>query len=161
MTDTISAWLARDHRRLGALLGSALEGDGLAYEKLRAGLLRHIGIEEKIVLRELASSGAGPVAVASQLHLDHAALAALLVPSPTRALLEQVRALLELHDPLEEDPGGLYAIADEALAAKRAELIARFVAAPEPPLAKHFDEPRAFAAIEALLARAAAARVAR
>lgn len=158
MTDTISSWLARDHRRLGVLLSDAIEGDAVAYAKLRAGLLRHIGIEEKILLRELAAVRAEPVPVAPQLHLDHAALAALLVPSPTRALLERARALFELHDPLEEGPGGLYAIADEALAARRAELIARFDAAPEPPLAKHFDGPRAFAAIEELLARASAAR---
>jgi len=158
MTDTISSWLARDHRRLGAFLSSAIEGDAAAYAKLRAGLLRHIGIEEKILLRELAAARAEPVAVASQLHIDHAALAALFVPSPTRALLERVRALLELHDPLEEGPGGLYAIADEALATRHEELIARFAAAPEPPLAKHFDGPRALAAIEELLARASAAR---
>lgn len=161
MTDTISSWLARDHRRMGACLSRAIDGDADAYATLRAGLLRHIGIEEKILLRELAAVRAEPVAVAPQLHLDHAALAALLVPSPTRPLLEQIRALLELHDPLEEGPGGLYAIADEALAAQRTELIARFAAAPEPPLAKHFDGPRAFTAIEALLARASAARGAR
>lgn len=158
MTDTISSWLARDHRRLGALLSSAIEGDTVAYAKLRAGLLRHIGIEEKILLRELAAVRAEPVAVGPQLHLDHSALAALLVPSPSRSLLERVRALLELHDPLEEGPGGLYALADEALAGRHAELIARFAAAPEPPLAKHFDGPRAFAAIEELFARASAAR---
>jgi hypothetical protein len=158
MNDTISSWLERDHRRLGALLRGAIEGDAAAYAEFRAGLLRHIGIEEKILLRELAAVRAEPIAVAPQLHLDHAALAALLVPSPTPALLERVRAVLELHDPLEEGPGGLYAIADETLAARRTELIARFEAAPAPPLAKHFDGPRAHAAIDELLARASAGR---
>ncbi len=158
MTETISAWLEQDHRRLGAFLSRALEGDAAAYAKLRGGLLRHIGIEEKILLRELAAVRAKPVALAAQLHLDHAALAALLVPSPTPVLLERVRALLELHDPLEEGPRGLYAIADEALGERRAELLTRFAAAPEPPLARHFDGPRAFQAIDALLAHAAAAR---
>jgi len=99
-------YLTRDHERLDALLAAALGGDGAideaAYSEFRRGLLRHIGIEERILFPLLRT------AVTERLHKDHAALAALLVPPPTRADVEQIRAILVEHNPLEEGPGGFY-----------------------------------------------------
>ena len=46
-------FLAADHVRLDGLLTVARAGDRIdadAYEQFRAGLLRHIGMEEKILL---------------------------------------------------------------------------------------------------------------
>jgi len=152
MTDPITAALVQDHHRIGAWLRQALQGDREAYVAFRGALLRHIGIEEKLVLPALRGLGIEPP-MAGQLRLDHAALAALLVPSPTPAILGEVSALLAVHDPLEEGPGGLYPLADRALVSA-GELLARIAGAPYPPLASHFDGERAFAAIDRLLARA-------
>ena len=51
MASQIRRYLADDHTRLGALLEKAWAKPGLidreAYAEFRAGLLRHIGLEEK------------------------------------------------------------------------------------------------------------------
>ncbi len=151
--------LAADHRRIGALLARAREGDFSRYEELRGALLRHIGMEEKILLPAVRSAGRlSPDTV--QLRLDHSAIVAMLVPSPSTSLVERLIALLEIHDALEEGPTGIYALADEVLP-DPGSVLARFERAPVPPLAPHFDGPRAHAAIETLAARAADARRAR
>jgi hypothetical protein len=50
----VARFLAEDHRQLDPLLQSAGVESGLmdesAYHQFRAGLLRHIGMEEKILL---------------------------------------------------------------------------------------------------------------
>lgn len=153
----ITRLLTADHARMSALLARACEGDVAACEELRGALLRHIGIEEKILLPAMrARTGATP-SVAAQLHLDHSAIAAMLVPPASRDLLARLAELLALHDPLEEGEGGLYAQADAALAGD-SDVLDRMQRAPLPPLAKHFDDERAFRAIDALVAKAMAAR---
>ncbi|HLK92647.1 MAG TPA: hemerythrin domain-containing protein [Polyangia bacterium] len=107
--------LVTDHLRLDSLLAAAAGGAGStldlgAYAAFRGGLLRHIGMEEKILFpaaRRLR--GGEPLAQARQARLDHAALAALLAPTPTIDLVARVHALLALHNPLEEGPDGLHA----------------------------------------------------
>jgi hypothetical protein len=149
--------LESDHARLDALLATAADTsrsaiDLPAYAEFRAGLLRHIGMEEKIlfpIVRRLQEGEA--LAQARQARLDHGALAALLVPTPTLDIIAQLRALLGLHNPLEEGPAGLYATCQTLAAAELPALVARLRAAPPVPLAPHFDGPRAFAAIERLL----------
>ena len=155
-TTTVRELLERDHVRLDRLLAAALEPsstiDLTAYAEFRAGLLRHIGMEEKILFpaaRRLR--GGQPLDQAQQARLDHAALAALLVPTPTIDLVTKIRALLALHNPLEEGPTGIYAACDALAAAELPELLARLRSAPAVPAAKHFDGPRAFAGIERLL----------
>jgi hypothetical protein len=152
----ITQALAADHQRIGALLAQAERGDRPSYDALRGALLRHIGVEEKILLPALRAHGCLP-AGAAQLRLDHAALVAMLVPSPTPELLAKMRALLALHDPLEEGADGIYPLADATLTGVD-DLLERIARAPVPPLAPHVDAPRAFAAIDGLLARASAAR---
>jgi hypothetical protein len=157
MTGPIAELLVADHERIGALLFRAGAGERAAYEEVRARLLRHIGLEEKILLPALRARGADVTALAVQLRLDHAALAAMLVPPATPALISEITALLALHDPLEESADGLYARADELLAREPA-ILERLKGAAAPPLARHFDGPRAYASIAALVARARAAR---
>jgi hypothetical protein len=150
----LARFLADDHARLDRLLGAAA-GDRSAYEQLRAGLLRHIAMEEKVLLpaAKRLRNGA-PVERADILRADHSALAALLVPTPTPAILDRARTLLAQHNPLEEGPDGVYA-AVEALAGDGAEaLLARLQAVPAVPVAAHFDGPRAFDSIDRLLRRA-------
>jgi hypothetical protein len=155
MENALRDLLERDHARLDGLLRAAGVGghiDPIVYEEFRAGLLRHIGLEEKILLptaRRLR--GGEPLEIARQLKLDHAALAALLVPTPTAAILSTLTSLLAAHNALEEGPQGVYAACEELADAEVPELLARLRAAPPVPTAPHYDGPRAFAAIDRLL----------
>ena len=81
-------FLTEDHQRLDRLLQAALTDDhrvdAAAYHQFRAGLLRHIGMEEKILLPAAQRlRGGEPLPLAAKLRLDHGALAALLMPTPT------------------------------------------------------------------------------
>jgi len=151
----IEELLRRDHERLDGLLRAAVAGaaiDTAAYETFRGGLLRHIGIEEKILIpfvRGRLSEAA--LAVAKQLRADHGALAALLVPTPAKAIVEQIAALLAQHNALEEGEGGFYDVCVPLVAADEEALLRRMVDAPAVPLAAHYDGDRAFAAIDRLL----------
>ena len=152
MTAPITRALVADHHRLGALLAAAERGDRASYFLLRSGLLRHIEIEEKILLPALRAA-AQELPMAQQLRLDHAAIAAMLVPSPTPALLEALRILLALHDPVEEAPNGLHPLADRELTSPDDVLLC-IACTPLPALAAHFDGPQAFEAIADRTARA-------
>ncbi len=93
--------LARDQRRLDRLLARA-DRDQRAYQRFGAGLLRRIAMEERVLLPAARRANGGePVAEAEQLRIDHARLAALLVPSPSGRTLEALRTLLGPHDRLE------------------------------------------------------------
>lgn len=82
----ITEHLAADHQRLHALLTAACAGAALdrdAFARFRAGLLRHIAVEEKVLLPAARRARGGePVARAYDLRVDHAALTSLLVPTP-------------------------------------------------------------------------------
>lgn len=143
----VHRYMTADHARLEALLTQAVADparfDHDAFEQFRAGLLRHIGVEEKILLRDARERRGGePLPIAARLRRDHGALAALMVPTPDAALVAEVRSILRAHDPLEEEPGGLYELCD-LLAGHEAELLAaRARGAPDVPLAPHQDGPR-------------------
>lgn len=115
MTGPIERELTADHRRLEQLLERAVADaacfDHAAFEQFRAGLLRHIGIEEKILLPDARRRRGGePLLVARALRIDHAALASLLVPTPDAALVSEIRSVLATHNGLEEGEGGLYGV---------------------------------------------------
>jgi hypothetical protein len=70
-----------------------------------AGLLKHIAMEEKILLPAAQKLRAGePLPVAPKLRLDHGALAALLVPTPTRPVMAAIQAILRVHNPSKKTP---------------------------------------------------------
>ena len=112
MATTIRDWLEIDHRRLERLLDdSDREGqfDAASFAAFRARLLRHIGIEEKIVFAAVRDALGQPMSRARQIRVEHAAIASLLVPAPDLALVGELRALLRAHDELEEGRDGVYA----------------------------------------------------
>lgn len=148
-------WMRRDHERLAALLERSCARHAIdlgAFEAFRAGLLRHIAIEEKVLLPAAAElHGGRRLGRAAQLRLDHGALAALLVPTPTVELVRRVRALLEAHNAIEEGEDGVYAECERLLGARAESLVAEIEAVRAPKLAPYQDLPRAFAAIERAL----------
>jgi hypothetical protein len=109
MAGKIYCYLAGDHERLDALLERAVSDreklDASAYTQFRSGLLKHIAMEEKVLLLEAQRlRGGEALSIAPKLRLDHGALTALLVPSPTASIVAAIRAVLKFHNPIEEDP---------------------------------------------------------
>jgi hypothetical protein len=157
--ESVSRYLTDDHARLADLLDCATAGTGAvdlhAFREFRRGLLRHIGIEEKILLPAAAAARGGvPLAIASKLRLDHGALAALLVPMPTMAIVRALRMILERHNALEEGPGGLYAECDEMMGVRAAAILAELRAAAEVRVAEHQDGPLVMPAVRRAVLRA-------
>lgn len=148
----IRDFLSRDHDRLDALLQRCIAaGDPVPlepYEELRSGLLRHIAIEEKVLFPFLRSHR-GATELEARLHRDHAALAALLVPSPKKEWLAKMAQILEEHNPLEEEAEGLYEIIESL--EESADLRARVEAVPQVRVAPHSDAAVVFRSIEQLL----------
>ena len=155
----IHRFLVDDHLRLSELLDRATcrpeQIDFAAYTEFRAGLLRHIAMEEKILLPFAQKKRGGePLPIAAKLRLDHGALAALLVPTPTFGIIATIRMILERHNPIEEEAGGLYETS-EALAGSEAEsLLDRLRSAPDVRVAPHSDGPLILQAITRALERA-------
>ena len=139
-------FLTRDHERLDTLL----EED---YGEFRRGLLRHISIEERVLFPELRRHR-GVTELEKQLHRDHAALAALLVPPPTPVEIGHIRSILQIHNELEEKSGGLYEIIESLSGDELSALMQRVHAIPEVPVMPNVDSPIVRSSIETLLREA-------
>lgn len=141
----IESFLTLDHARLDRLLERASAGEAIdteAYAEFRRGLLRHIAMEEKVLLRMARERRGGePLPIAAQLRKDHGVIASLLVPSPTHALCAELRAVLARHNPLEEGSSGLYATCDALAGTDAASVVDKLRAVPEVPVAPHYDGP--------------------
>lgn len=158
-TGVIANFLAEDHRRLDGLLQAADVHPGRidreAYDQFRAGLLRHIGMEEKLLLPALQRRRGGePLPVAAKLRLDHGALATLLMPSPTPQILATIRRILSDHNQLEEGSGGLYALCDQLPATDMKQLWDALHVAPTVSVMRHSDSPAVMKTLDGALARA-------
>ena len=155
----VTDFLVEDHRRLEKLLQSAVALAGSvdqgAYDQFRAGLLRHIGMEEKILLPAAQRiRGGEPLPIAFKLRLDHGAIASLLMPPPTATIVATIRAVLKVHNTIEEGPGGLYEICDELAGSEAAQLLAKLQAAPELAVLPCSDSPAVMPAVQRALERA-------
>jgi hypothetical protein len=155
----VTRFLIEDHRRLEALLQSAVAQAGSidqgTYDQFRAGLLRHIGMEEKILLPSAQRlRGGEPLSIAFKLRLDHGAIASLLMPPPTAAIIAKIRAVLEAHNTIEEGPGGLYETCDELAGSEADQLLAKLQAAPEVTVLPCSDSPAVMPAVQRALERA-------
>jgi len=146
MAADLHEFLTRDHERLDKLL----EED---YGEFRRGLLRHISIEERVLFPELRRNR-GVTEIEKQLHRDHAALAALLVPPPTAVEIGYIRSILTIHNEMEEKSGGLYEIIESLSGDQLSALMARVHAIPEVPVMPNVDSPIVRSSIETLLREA-------
>ncbi len=157
--DRIAGFLAEDHARLDGLLRAATADpshiDHEAYDRFRSGLLRHIGMEEKILLPAIQRlRGGEPLPIAVKLRLDHGALASLLMPTPTLAVLAAIRAILAAHNRLEEGTGGLYQTCDELAGGAADTILARLREAPEVAVMPHSNSPAVMTTVRNACARA-------
>ena len=76
-----------------------------------------------------------------ELAIDHGAITSLLVPTPTVAIIAELRSILGPHNLVEEEPGGLYEACDALLAAQVPDLMARLEAYPPVKVARYQDGP--------------------
>jgi hypothetical protein len=101
-----------------------------------------------------ASAGGKPLPIAAKLRLDHGALASLLMPTPTAAILAAIQNILVDHNVLEEGADGLYETCD-ALAGPEAEsTLAALRAAPEVTVMPYNDSSAAMNAVRRAVERA-------
>jgi hypothetical protein len=157
MPGAISRYLEEDHARIDGALqratGSRDEIEPKAYAEFREALLRHIGMEEKILL-PAARAARGGKPQAERLHLDHGALAALLVPTPTTAIVEAIRTILRGHNSIEEGAGGVYEQCEQLPGIDGDAILARLQSSPPVATVPHVDNTTAMASLRSALRRA-------
>jgi hypothetical protein len=113
MNKLLYQFFSNDHRRIDELLDKATENpDDLQmdyYHQFRTGLLKHIKMEEKILFPAAQKANVNvPLPLAAKLRLDHGALTSLMVVPPSAEVIKVLRFVLDKHDFLEEEPGGMY-----------------------------------------------------
>jgi hypothetical protein len=141
MIGRIEHFMTEDHSRIDAHLARSERADGTidhaAYDEFRQSLLRHIAMEEKVLLPYARQArGGSPLPFAAALRADHGVIARLLV-GPWRA--EAVAALREVlvrHNALEEGQDGLYAACDDLAKDEASAIVDRLRAVPAVPLAQ-------------------------
>jgi hemerythrin HHE cation binding domain-containing protein len=151
--------MAADHARLDRLLNRAAAAppriDPASYDAFRQGLLKHIAMEEKILLPAAQSLNSNqPLPIAARLRLDHGALAALLVPTPNPRIVAALNTILAAHNALEEGPDGVYETVARLAEAQASELLQRLQSAPAVPVSPFNDGPKVMPATRRALARA-------
>jgi hypothetical protein len=159
MPGVLYQYLAGDHDRLDGLLQRAVAAPGVVdpavYAKFRRGLLRHIALEEKIVLPSITRlQGGRQAAMAERLRLDHGALVALMVPPPSPSIVHTIRVILQIHNALEEQEGGLYLRLEQLAGADNERLAEQLKSAPDVSVLPHNERPEILEATRRAVARA-------
>jgi hypothetical protein len=159
MKGILTRYLAEDHDRLDGLLRSALRTPGAIdmgpYAGFRQGLMRHIAMEEKVMLPAVARMQSGRQAdVAARLRLDHGALVALLVPPPSPSIIATLLAILEVHNALEEKDGGVYELVDDLSGQEADSLLLQLKNTPPVAVLPHNERPDIIEATRRAVARA-------
>jgi hypothetical protein len=159
MSGVLYQYLSSDHEKLDDLLERATAKPGIidmeSYGNFRKRLLRHISIEEKIVLPAIARWQSGQKsALADRLHLDHAAIVSLMVPPPTPSIILTLKSVFAVHNPLEENEGGLYDIFETLAGSGTEKILQELKAAPLVPVLPHNSKPELLELAKQALARA-------
>jgi hypothetical protein len=156
---TISGYLEKDHRHIEDVLQAATRSSDRTepkiYQEFRVALLRHIGMEEKILFPAIRqATGGKSLPGVEQLHLDHGALAALLVPTPTSSILSAIRTILRRHNIIEEGPAGIYGRFENLPGIDADGILAKLQAAPPVAMNPHVDNATAIESMRAAVQRA-------
>jgi hypothetical protein len=142
----IERFMVGDHAELDRFLAASERDDGTidqpTYTQFRHDLLRHIAMEEKVLLPYArARRGGEALPLAFQLRRDHTEIAKLLARPPSIERLATLREILGRHNALEEGPDGLYAACDELAGRDASSIVERLRAQPHVPLAPYYDGP--------------------
>ena len=159
MNKPLYEFFEKDHRRLDGLLDQATRNGGEVdlkfFAEFRGGLLRHIGLEEKILFPAAQKANGGkPLDSFARLRLDHGAITALLVPPPSLTIINALKAILVKHDNLEESAGGPYEACESLVGEDVAEILKRLLESPAVPVLPHKHEPFVLEATRRALIRA-------
>jgi hypothetical protein len=151
----IGEFMVSEHALLDTLLAQAVRGSVEAYQGFRQRLLRHIRIEERLLLPTAEQKRSGePLPLAARLRLDHGVLAALMMLPPTRSTFRTVSAVLKAHNPLEETSGGVYDQCEALAGPDASELLSQCEKTPPVPVSPWIDDPKVFEAARRALIRA-------
>lgn len=156
---SIGGFLQADHERLDRLLVNVTREssnlDRASYDEFRRGLLRHIGIEEKLLFPWAMKFGSPEEkATAGTLRLQHGAFAALLVLEPSLDVVNTLQHILARHNPIEEGLDGFYASCETLAGDEAQTLLAQIKASPDVPVAIRAQSPQLIAAASRCLVRA-------
>ncbi len=159
MNGTLYKFFVGDHRRLEKILNqataSAPKYDLDLYGEFRAGLLKHIKMEENVIIPEAQKVREGkPLAIAPKLRLEHGALVALLVPPPSTKIVKALRGILSNHNRAEEVQGGLYDLCERLAGEQLDDLMKKVEDLPEVPVLPHKSGPNILEAAKRALERA-------
>lgn len=159
MNKPLYQFFTHDHRRIEAFLDQATENpDSFQmdyYHRFRTGLLRHIKMEEKILFPAAQkANGNIPLPLAAKLRLDHGALTALMVAPPDREVIKVIRYVMEKHDLMEEEPGGMYDICENLTNGETQALLEQLAKTTEVPVHPHNQADYALGAAKRALERA-------
>ena len=146
MPGNLYSFMAGDHDRLDALLTRATARTGVIdmgpFSEFRKGLLGHIAMEEKVILPTIARFQNGKQAeVAARLRRDHGAIVALLVPPPTASIVATLVSILDGHNALEEEDGGLYQLLQRLARDEQDTVLEKMIAAREVRVLPHNTRP--------------------
>jgi hypothetical protein len=159
MDNQIYQFFTKDHRRIELLLEKATEDvnniDMDYYHSFRTGLLKHIKMEEKILFPAAQKANGGtPLTLAAKLRLDHGAITSLMVVPPDPGVIKVLRHVLEKHDILEEQPGGMYDMCESLTAGDTQNILDQLSKVTEVPVQQYNKADYALGATKRALERA-------
>jgi hypothetical protein len=159
MDNQIYQFFTKDHRRIELLLEKATEDvnniDMDYYHSFRTGLLKHIKMEEKILFPAAQKANGGtPLTLAAKLRLDHGAITSLMVVPPDPGVIKVLRHVLEKHDILEEQPGGMYDMCESLTAGDTQNISDQLSKVTEVPVQQYNKADYALGAAKRALERA-------
>ncbi|MBS1638518.1 MAG: hemerythrin domain-containing protein [Bacteroidetes bacterium] len=159
MNKPLYNFFTTDHRRIEDLLDKATANPNEIqmnyYHEFRIGLLKHIKMEEKILFPAAQKANGGvALPLAAKLRLDHGALTSLMVVPPNSSVIKVLRYILERHDILEEEPGGMYDVCEKLTESETQNLLIELKNATEVPVHPHNTAEYALKAAKNALERA-------
>lgn len=159
MNKPLYHYFTKDHGRVEDLLDKATANpqnlELTFYHQFRTGLLKHIKMEEKVLFPAAQKANGGvPLPLANKLRLDHGALTALMVVPPTPDVIKVIRFVLEKHDLIEEEPGGMYDVCENLTHSETNEILKQLSEMSEVPVHPHNRADYALGAAKRALERA-------